>query len=70
MPRGRRKFSNGHSELITQDIFFILIQINIKVLLILHIKFQQTIPSRSGDMAILLILLFLVTAAILNSHPD
>ena len=52
-------------------IFFILISINIKVLLILHTKFQPNIPSPSGENAdVLLVLLFLVSAAILNSRPD
>ena len=31
--------------------FFILILINIKVLLIIHTKFQPNIPSRSGENA-------------------
>ena len=31
------------------QIFFILISINIKVLQILHTKFQQNIPSHSGE---------------------
>ena len=46
---GRRKFSNGHCDLIPLQIFFILIPINIKVLLILHTKLQPNIPSRSGE---------------------
>ena len=46
---GRRKFSNGHCDLIPLQIFFILILINIKVLLKLHIKFQPNIPSRFGE---------------------
>ena len=42
-------FSNGHCHLIPLQIFFILISINIKVLLILHTKFQPNILSRSGE---------------------
>ena len=33
----------------TLQIFFILMSINIKVLLILHIKFQPNIPSYFGE---------------------
>ena len=37
----------------------------------LHTKFQPNIRSRSGDkMAIVIVVLFLVTAAILNSRPN
>ena len=43
------KFSNGHCDLILFNIFFILIPINIKVLLILHTKFQPNIPSNFGE---------------------
>ena len=68
--QGQRRFSNGHCDLIPLHIFLILISINIKVLLILHIKFQPNKPSRSGKMVILIVLLFLVMAAILNSRPD
>ena len=46
---GRRKFSNSHFDLIPLQIFFILISINIKVLLIFHTKFQPNMPSRSGE---------------------
>ena len=48
---GRRKFSNGNCDLITLYIFFILISITVKVLhvLILHVKFQPNILSRSGE---------------------
>ena len=45
----RRKFSNGHCDLIPLQLFFILIPINIKVLLLLHTKFQPNIPSHSGE---------------------
>ena len=38
-----------HCDLILQQIFFILISINIKVLLILHTQFQLNITSRSGE---------------------
>ena len=47
--QGRRKFSNNHCDLIPLQIFFILISINNKVLLILHTKFQPNIPSHSGE---------------------
>ena len=46
---GRRQFSNGHCHLIPLQIFFILISICIKALLILHTKFQPNIPSGSGE---------------------
>ena len=46
---GRLKFSNGHCDLIPQQIFFILISINIMVLLIFHTKFQPNIPSHSEE---------------------
>ena len=46
---GRRKFSNGLCDLIPQQIFFVLISINTKVLLILHAKFQPNIPSHYGE---------------------
>ena len=46
---GRRKFSNSHFDLIHKQIFFILISINLKALLIFHTKFQSNIPSRSGE---------------------
>ena len=49
---------------------FILISINIKVLLILHTKFQPKIPSRSGENDDFNSFAILVTAAILNSQPD
>ena len=39
----------GHCGLILLQIFFILISINIKVLLIFHTKFQLNIPSHSGE---------------------
>ena len=39
----------GHCSLILLQIFFILISINIKVLLIFHTKFQPTIPRHSGE---------------------
>ena len=42
-------FSNDHSDLILLQNFFILISINIKVLLILHTKFQPNIPNHSGE---------------------
>ena len=35
----------------------------------LHTKFQPNIPSHSGGMLILLVLLLLVYAAILDSQP-
>ena len=47
--KGQVKFSNGQCDLIRLQIFFILISINIKVLLIFHTKFQPNIPSRSGE---------------------
>ena len=48
--KGRRKFNNyGYRDLIPLQIFIILIPINIKVLLILHTKFQPNILSRSGE---------------------
>ena len=47
--KGRRKFSNGHSDLIPLQNFFILISVNIKILLILHTKFQLNIHSHSGE---------------------
>ena len=43
-------FSNGHCALIPLQIFFILIKIDIKVLLMLHTKFQPNIPSHFGEM--------------------
>ena len=46
---GRRKFSNGHCDLIPLQIFFILLSVTIKVIQILNTKFQQNIPSRSGE---------------------
>ena len=46
---GRRKFSNGHCDLIPLQIVFILISINLKVLLILYTKFQPNILSHSGE---------------------
>ena len=46
---GRPKFSNGYCDLIPLHIFFILILINTKVLLILHTKFQLNISSLSGE---------------------
>ena len=46
---GRRKFSNGHCDLIPLQIFIILISINSKILLRLHTKFQPNIPSHSGE---------------------
>ena len=42
-------FSGGIRVLWTLCLVFILILINIKVLLILRIKFQPNIPSRSGE---------------------
>ena len=39
----------SHCDLIPLQIFFNLIPINIKVLLILNTKFQLNIPSRSGE---------------------
>ena len=44
-----RKQEVGHCGLILHHIFFILISIIIKVLLILHAKFQPNIPCRSGE---------------------
>ena len=41
--------TNSHCVLILQQIFFILIPINIKVLLIFHTKFQLNIPCRSEE---------------------
>ena len=46
---GRRKFSNGHCNLIPLQIFFIFIPIDIKGLLIFHTKFQLNIFNRSGE---------------------
>ena len=43
-------FSNGHCDLILLPIFFILITIKIKVLLISHTKFQPNILSQFGEM--------------------
>ena len=63
--KGHRKFSNGHCDKIHLQIFFILISINIKVLFIFHTKFRLNVPLEK--MTILIVLLFLVTAAILNS---
>ena len=62
----------GHCGLIPLQVFFMLISICIKGLLILHTIFQPNIPSRSvlEKMVILIVLLFLVMAAILNSRPD
>ena len=48
--RAECKCSNGHCDLILHNFFFILISINIKVLLILHTKFQPNIPSHFGEM--------------------
>ena len=59
---------NFHSDLIPLQIFFILISINIKVLLIFHTKFQLNISSHYGENGDFNS--FLVTAAILNSHPN
>ena len=42
--------SNGHCDLILLTFFFILIPINIKVLLILHTKFQPNILTHFGEM--------------------
>ena len=42
-------FLNGHCDLIPLHIFFIWISINIKVLLILHRKFQLNMSSRSEE---------------------
>ena len=42
-------FLNGHCDLIPQQIFFILVSINIKVPVVLHTKFHSNIPSRSGE---------------------
>ena len=41
--------SNSHCDLLPLQIFFILIPISIKVLLILHTKFLPNIPSHSGE---------------------
>ena len=49
MDLNARKFSNNDCDLIPLQIFFILISIDIKVLLILHTKFQPNIPSHSGE---------------------
>ena len=68
--KGRRKFSNSHCDLNPLQISFILISFQIKVLLILHTKFQPKIPSCSGDNGDFNSFLYLVTAAILNSRPD
>ena len=48
---GRRKFSNGHRDLIPLQIFFTWISFSMKVLLILHIKIQLNIPRCSGENA-------------------
>ena len=45
---GRRKVSNGHCDLILLQFYFHF-DINIKVLLMLHTKFQPNIPSRFGE---------------------
>ena len=44
--KGRRKFSNGHCDLILLQFFLILISINIRVLLILHTKFHLEFSTR------------------------
>ena len=43
------EFSNGHCDLIPLQIFFILISVNTKDLLILHTKFQPNILFHSGE---------------------
>ena len=47
--QGRRKFSNGHCDLIPLRIFFILITPSTKVPLIIHTEFQLNIPIHSGE---------------------
>ena len=42
-------FSNGHGDLIPLQIFFSLITINFKILLILHAKFKLNMPCCSGE---------------------
>ena len=66
---GQRKFSNGHCDLIPLQIFFILISLGTKVPLIIHTKCQPNIQSHSGEKVILMVLIFLVSAAILDSRP-
>ena len=67
--KGRCKFSNGHCDLIMLQIFFILISINIKVLLMLHTKFQPNIPSCSGENGNF-ISFAMFSNGILNSRQD
>ena len=56
--KGQRKFSYATVvALFPYRFFFILISLNIKVLLILHTKFQPNKPSRSGVKADILVLL-------------
>ena len=69
---GRCKFSNGHCDLFLLQIFSFMISINIKVLLILHTKFQPipNILAVLEKMTILLVLIFLLMAASLKSQAD
>ena len=67
--QGPLKFSNGHCDLIPQQIVFILNLLNTRVPLIFFSKFQPNIPSDLEKMLILFALLFLVSAAILDSRP-
>ena len=53
--KGRRKFSNGHCDLNPLKKFFIFISLNIKVLLILHIKFQPNVLAVLEKLSILLV---------------
>ena len=49
--------------------FFVLISLSTKVPLIIHTKFQPNIPSHSGEKVDFMVLLFLISAAILDPQP-
>ena len=68
--QGRRKFSNDHCEPNPLQLYFILISINIKVLLLLHRKFQPNVPCGSGENADFISFAILISAAMQNSRPD
>ena len=55
---GLHKFSNGHCDLILLLIFFILISINIKVLLIFPNRFSQIYLAVHEKKSILLVAIF------------
>ena len=65
---GRRKYSNGHCNLIR--FFFIWISVETKVSLRLHIKFQPTILSRSGENGDFITFGMLSSGGHLNSQVD